>query len=100
RVWLANAFRLLPHWTERSVEWLAMTEDLPSTDNRVTVEGGRIRVRYRPHNADAHKKLLGETERMLRALGFWYVFPVSFETSTTTHQCGTLTFGTDPKTSV
>jgi choline dehydrogenase-like flavoprotein len=100
RVWLANAFRLLPHWTDRSIEWLAMTEDLPTADNRVTVEGDRIRVSYRPHNADAHKKLLRETDRMLRALGFWAIFPVSFETSNTTHQCGTLTFGTDPKASV
>jgi choline dehydrogenase-like flavoprotein len=100
RIRLADAFGLLPHWTSRSVEWLAMTEDLPHADNRVTLENGRIRVTYRPHNSTAHTALVAETKRVLRRLGFKYVFPVSFATANTTHQCGTLVFGDDPRASV
>src|SRR5207244_8696932 len=43
-------------WVSRGVDWLVMTEDLPSVDNRVTIEpDGRIRVTYRPSNMRAHK---------------------------------------------
>ena len=38
-------------WVSRGVDWLAMTEDLPRLDNKVTVErDGRIRLHYRPNN--------------------------------------------------
>ena len=88
-------------WVARGVDWLAMTEDLPRPDNRVTVEaGGRIRLQYRPNNLAAHRRLVDETRRMLRRLGFWVVMTHSHKAKNTTHQCGTLVFGTDPKTSV
>ena len=42
-------------WVARGVDWLAMSEDLPRLDNRVTVESdGRIRLRYRPNNVKPH----------------------------------------------
>jgi choline dehydrogenase-like flavoprotein len=100
RVRLAHRFRLLKRWTNRSVEWLAMTEDLPCGENRVTIEGDRIRLRYRPHNAAAHDRLVTEVKGLLRRVGFATVFPVSFAASNTTHQCGTVCFGADPRTSV
>jgi choline dehydrogenase-like flavoprotein len=37
---------------------------------------------------------------MLRRLGYWKVIRHSFKNENTTHQCGTLVFGTDPRTSV
>ena len=38
-------------WVARGVDWLAMSEDLPRADNRVTVDAdGRIRLHYRPNN--------------------------------------------------
>ena len=37
---------------------------------------------------------------MLKRLGFWVVMTHSHKSKNTTHQCGTLCFGTDPKTSV
>ena len=38
-------------WVARGVDWLAMSEDLPRLDNRVTIEpDGRIRLTYRPNN--------------------------------------------------
>jgi choline dehydrogenase-like flavoprotein len=88
-------------WVARGVDWLVMTEDLPRLENQVSVEGdGRIRLRYRPNNVTAHRRLVAETRRILRRLGFWIVVAHSHGTRNTTHQCGTLVFGTDPATSV
>jgi choline dehydrogenase-like flavoprotein len=88
-------------WVSRGVDWLAMSEDLPRDENRVSVEpDGRIRVYYRPNNLTAHAKLVAEAKRMLRRLGFWVVVTHSHKSKNTTHQCGTLCFGNDPATSV
>jgi choline dehydrogenase-like flavoprotein len=88
-------------WVARGVDWLAMTEDLPSTDNRVTVDrDGQIRLTYAPNNLEAHRRLVMEAKRMLHRLGFWKVMTHSHQSKNTTHQCGTLLFGTDPGSSV
>ncbi|HSL24623.1 MAG TPA: GMC family oxidoreductase [Vicinamibacterales bacterium] len=88
-------------WVERGVDWLVMSEDLPQNDNRVTIErDGRIRLHYRPNNLKAHRRLVSEAKRILRRLGFWRVVKHSHGSRNTTHQCGTLCFGTDPRTSV
>ena len=88
-------------WMARGSDWLALTEDLPSTDNRVTVGAdGRIRLEYRTNNNRAHRRLVREMRRILRRLGFWLVMTHSHRTKNTTHQCGTLCFGADPRTSV
>jgi choline dehydrogenase-like flavoprotein len=97
---VAHSLRLLERWTSRSVEWLAMTEDLPCPNNRVTVENGRIRLQYRPSNSQAHGQLLSRTTALLRRMGFKAIYPISFATTNTTHQCGTVCFGTDPRSSV
>jgi choline dehydrogenase-like flavoprotein len=88
-------------WVSRGVDWLAMSEDLPVPENRVTVDSdGRIRLLYRPNNLKAHRMLVAETKRILRRLGFWLVVTHSHGAKNTTHQCGTLCFGTDPRSSV
>ena len=88
-------------WVARGVDWLVMSEDLPRDDNRVAIDpGGRIRIEYRPNNVAAHARLVRETRRILRRLGFWKVMTHSHKSRNTTHQCGTLCFGTDPRTSV
>jgi len=88
-------------WVSRGVDWLVMSEDLPSEDNRVTVNGdGRIRLHYTPNNLTAHRQLVRLTQKILRRLGFWMIVRHSHGARNTTHQCGTLCFGTDPKTSV
>ena len=85
----------------RGVDWLALSEDLPRESNRVTVEAdGRIRVSYRPNNLRPHRELVREARRMFRRAGYWPVITWSFNVQNTTHQCGTLVFGTDPRTSV
>ena len=88
-------------WVSRGVDWLAMTEDLPRPDNKVTVESdGRIRLHYKPNNLRAHEQLVKETTKILRKLGYWIVMTHSHKSKNTTHQCGTLVFGTDPAASV
>lgn len=88
-------------WVARGVDWLAMSEDLPNPDNRVTVErDGRIRLHYHPNNVRAHAALVRIVKRLLRDLGFWMTVAHSHGRKNTTHQCGTLVFGTDPTASV
>ena len=88
-------------WVSRGVDWLVMSEDLPTDNNRVTLDPrGRIQLHYRPNNLRAHRRLVRETTRILRRLGFWLVVKHSHGNRNTTHQCGTLCFGTDARTSV
>jgi choline dehydrogenase-like flavoprotein len=88
-------------WVARGVDWLVMSEDLPALENRVTVDpDGAIRLSYTPNNLAAHAQLVRETRRILRRLGFWVVVSHSHRSRNTTHQCGTLCFGANPKQSV
>lgn len=88
-------------WTSRSVDWLVMSEDLPLPENRVTVESdGRIRLQYTPSNVGPHRQLVERTKAMLKSLGLSFPFAASLGSRNTTHQCGTLCFGTDPRQSV
>jgi choline dehydrogenase-like flavoprotein len=88
-------------WVARGVDWLAMTEDLPRDENRVTVtSSGRIQLHYRPNNVVAHDRLVKEATRIIRRLGYWTVMTHSHRSRNTTHQCGTLVFGSDPRSSV
>jgi choline dehydrogenase-like flavoprotein len=88
-------------WVARGVDWLAMSEDLPRPENRVTLDsGGRIRLAYQANNTRAHAQLVQQMRRILHDLGFWKVMTFSHGNRNTTHQCGTLCFGTDPAQSV
>jgi len=88
-------------WVARGVDWLAMSEDLPNRENRVTVTSdGRIRLDYVPNNLTAHGQLVETATRMLKRLGYWKVMRHSHRSRNTTHQCGTCCFGSDPATSV
>jgi choline dehydrogenase-like flavoprotein len=106
--WYGIEWRILPlwmyeEWVSRAVDWLAMTEDLPSEDNRVTLApDGTIRLSYRPNNLRAHARLVEALRRLLGRLGFWAPRALMFASGpqNTTHQCGTMVFGTDPARSV
>lgn len=88
-------------WVARGVDWLAMSEDLPHEDNRVVLTPDeRIQLHYRPNNVRAHETLVLEMKKILKRLGFWVVMTHSHRARNTTHQCGTLVFGHDPRTSV
>jgi len=87
-------------WAEKAVDWLVMSEDLPRVENRVRVDAkGRIRLRYVQNNVRAHADLVAETTRLLRRMGY-FTIKHSLGTRNTTHQCGTLCFGTSPADSV
>lgn len=94
--------RLAEAWVARGVDWLAMSEDLPDPDNRVSLNpgDGKIRLEYRINNLAAHQQLVRETVRLLKRAGFWGVVRHRFKNENTTHQCGTAVFGHDPRTSV
>ena len=87
-------------WASGAVDWLVMSEDLPRPENRITIDSqGRIHLRYRQNNVASHQALVRETSRILKRLGF-FTITHSLGTRNTTHQCGTLVFGDDPRTSV
>lgn len=101
--WYARALplRWYDWWAAGAVDWLVMTEDLPRLGNRVSVEpDGRIRLEYRPNNVKAHRRLVQETVGILKRIGLWPIVKHSLGSKNTTHQCGTLCFGTDPRQSV
>ena len=88
-------------WVSRGVDWLVMSEDLPRPENRVAIDArGQIRLHYQPNNLQAHTQLVKETTKILHRLGYWKVMKHSHHSKNTTHQCGTLVFGHDPRTSV
>ena len=90
-------------WVSRATDWLAMTEDLPDPDNCVRLTSdGRIVLDVRQNNLRAHAMLVDKLREILGRLGYWSprVFAHMAGTRNTTHQCGTIVFGTDPRTSV
>ncbi len=106
--------RLAPTWTLRDVAghavdfWLS-TEDLPGSDNRVTVNrDGNIELRYRPSNVTAARRLYDQLKSMLGSLGMHedHLIPrfaymkSDIPVAGVAHQAGTCRFGTDPATSV
>ena len=99
---LRNEIRRVPRWARawlaaHSVDWYAMSEDLPHPESRVRVPGdGTIVLDWRRTNMAAHKTLVAKARRMLRAAGFPIVLSKAFSKETPSHQCGTVRFGCDP----
>ena len=97
---------LIPQWilewmTQRSVDFLAMTEDLPQRESRITVDGeDRIHVDWIPTNIGSHHELVRRTVRAIRRCGYPLVFTQRLPWSATSHQCGTARMGEDPSQSV
>jgi choline dehydrogenase-like flavoprotein len=91
----------LAAWAARhSVDFYAMSEDLPDPSSRVRVEGERIVLDWRRSNWEAHKALVGRLRAVLRRAGFPIVLARAFDKRTPSHQCGTARMGTDPAASV
>ena len=88
---------------ERCIDFWLTSEDPPERDNRVTLDAdGTIRLSYRPTNLPAFDGLRSALSATLRgALGAETLFTgYRLDISGTSHQCGTLRFGDDPRTSV
>jgi choline dehydrogenase-like flavoprotein len=90
--------KVLRQWLAgHSVDWYAMTEDLPDPESRVTVTAdGGIRLSWQRTNWKAHERLVKRTKQMLRRAGFPIVVSKAFSKETPSHQCGTVRFGDDP----
>jgi choline dehydrogenase-like flavoprotein len=85
----------------RSVDWWVMSEDLPSPENRITVDSsGRIQVQWVPTNRRTHSRLIEAAKIMMKRAGYPVVLVQTMGIETNSHQCGTARFGTDPATSV
>jgi choline dehydrogenase-like flavoprotein len=88
--------------------WLS-TEDLPSPDNRVTVDrDGKLTLTYTPNNQVPARKLFEKLKSMLNQLGMRpeHLIPRqaylknAIPIAGVAHQAGTCRFGKDPNTSV
>ncbi len=92
---------ILDRVAARSIECLVMAEDLPTTDERVTVDGaGRIRTARAPGRRATQRRLHARVSRLLRDAGYQLIATQPFDISMNSHQCGTLRAGTDPALSV
>ncbi len=87
---------LLDRMSRHAVDFLAMSEDLPDRASRVLVDGRRIMLDWRRSNMTAHRGLVKQIKRSLRAAGFPVVLSHLFDRKTPSHQCGTIRIGSDP----
>ena len=86
--------------SNRSIDWLAMSEDLPDPDNRVLPDGDSVRLIWRLNNRVPNRRLAQEVKKLMRSFGSGLVFEKHGGIETTSHQCGTLRMGADAATSV
>jgi choline dehydrogenase-like flavoprotein len=95
---------LAPEWalglmSRHSVDWYAMSEDLPNAESRVTVDATQIRLDWKRSNWTTHLALVAAFKERLRAAGYPIVLSKPFDRRTPSHQCGTVRIGLDPATS-
>lgn len=94
----------LLEWMGRhSLDFWLTSEDLPDPANRVRLEpDGRIRLEYSENNLRAHRELLSTLKRLLADFdgGRWIGKSAKIPLAGVAHQCGTMRFGSDPRSSV
>lgn len=116
----AGAPPLTPGWTlekmaRHSLDFWLTSEDLPDPDNRVTLDAdGRIVLSYTPNNEEGHKRLIAKLKNLMKqttrcaahghdchqgllARSLWVGQRIPL--AGVAHQCGTVRFGNDPRTS-
>jgi choline dehydrogenase-like flavoprotein len=79
----------------RTFDFLFMSEDLPSPESRVRLDGSRVVLDWRHSNMTAHNRLIARMRETLRAIGFPLVLTKPFDRRTPSHQCGTIRMGSD-----
>jgi len=82
-----------------SIDWIAFSEDLPDPQSRVVLKDGKIQLAIRRNNLAPHRVLVKKLAALLRASGYPIVLTKPLLKHSTSHQCGTVKFGTDPCTS-
>jgi choline dehydrogenase-like flavoprotein len=80
----------------RAVDFYFMSEDLPSPESRVRLDGSRTVLDWRPSNMAAQNGLVARMRELLKAAGFPIVLVKPFDRRTPSHQCGTIRMGSDP----
>ena len=91
----------LAAWVARHcIDLLAMSEDLPDPDSRVTLKDGQIVLDWRRSNWEAHLALVAKLKALLRRAGYPVLLSKAFDRRTPSHQCGTARMGHDPARSV
>src|SRR5204863_7865484 len=93
---------------DHAVDFWLSTEDLPRSENRVTLErDGNLRLSYTPSNQVPKDQLYHKLRSMLGQLGMHdHFIPRNLYLKNeiaiggVAHQAGTCRFGTDPATSV
>ncbi|MBP1885569.1 choline dehydrogenase-like flavoprotein [Ensifer mexicanus] len=91
----------VPEWllnqvSARGIDFYAMSEDLPSPDSRVMVDGDRVVLQWVRTNWQAHLDLVAKLKAVLRKAGFPVVLARAFDKRTPSHQCGTVRIGKEP----
>jgi choline dehydrogenase-like flavoprotein len=88
-------------WIARhAVDILAMSEDLPNPESRVSLRDGQIVLDWKRSNWEAHLALVARVKTVLRRAGYPIVLSRAFDRRTPSHQCGTARMGADPRASV
>ena len=116
----AGAPALVPGWTlekmaRHSLDFWLTSEDLPAPDNRVTLDStGNITLSYSPNNEEGHRRLISKLKSLMAQTGkcgihghkchqgllarsLWVGQRIPL--AGVAHQCGTIRFGRDPKSS-
>ena len=81
------------------MDWIALSEDLPDPNNRVTLESGQIKLAVTLNNMEGHLELVKRMKRALERAGYPIVVTKSLVAHATAHQSGTVRMGSDPATS-
>jgi len=106
--------KLAPHFSltetaKHVVDFWLTTEDVPTPDNRVTLDGdGNVQLSYRSTNDEEAERLYHELKTLLNHAGMAdhhvlrknFYMHMSIPIAGVAHQAGTCRFGHDPATSV
>jgi choline dehydrogenase-like flavoprotein len=99
--------KTLSEMASHSIDWWFTGEDLPVSDNRVTVQNSQIHLEYRENNEKGFKLLihtwkhiLGEIDSEHTLLPHAIYLSKDIPLAGVAHQVGTLRFGKDPASSV
>jgi len=98
---------ILEKIARHAIDFWLCSEDLPDPDNHLEIDKqGRISLLYTPNNLEGHQRLTAELKGLLKRVGCLdHLFSRSLYLNQkipiagTAHQCGTVRFGLDPKTS-
>jgi len=86
--------------SRRSIDILAMSEDLPDPQNRVVVDGSEVQLIWQLNNRVPNERLADTLAKHMRHAGYPLALRKHGGVETTSHQCGTVRMGSDPNNSV